>query len=629
MEPNANSTDPASSGSTPNTQNPTETPSAPVPGVSEAGNTLNGSLDSSPTNPLNTSSGQDLGAPAVGNPTVGVPVVGQPMDVIPDNGGSSMPSVSNGGKWLPKKKLLIGAVAAVLVASSIFGYVFGFYIPNKPANVYQTGLDRSGDTLTKLIDQVTSKERLEKLQNSELSAKVDAKAQDFTFNGTLGVKLSKSKADGGLDVRIKSGEEDEKSLNLKFLSDLPDNKKFPNFYFQVSGLTALGFDAFLPELAKVEGKWIAVDSDYLESIADASDAPKNRENITADEMASLIKVVSDTSNEYLLTSDKNKAVLDNKAFMGKETVDGIKAYHYQVGVNKPHAKDYCKALSERIITHNAYKKLLNLDDAAVEQQKKESSESCETDVDQSIKDDMTLDMWIDAKYKLIHKLRVYDEHDKGIYTDLGQTYTGGDKVSFFVAYHHEKNKTDAKFSWDVDMKASTSKGSLVWSQKSDNPYDVNVTFEAKPYEGEVKADKPANTISIQEVMAMLGYDQPAPSQPSNTPTTSVQSKAKDTERQTDIKAIHGQLEAYYVAHGIYPTQGDLNSTSWRLANMKGMDAEALKDPDGSTYTLATTATPTQYAYSPNNCTKTDNGCQTYTLSAILSTGTTYSKSNLN
>ena len=40
--------------------------------------------------------------------------------------------------------------------------------------------------------------------------------------------------------------------------------------------------------------------------------------------------------------------------------------------------------------------------------------------------------------------------------------------------------------------------------------------------------------------------------------TGIQQKARDTERQTDIKAVHGQLEAYYAQNGAYPALADLN-----------------------------------------------------------------------
>ncbi len=116
----------------------------------------------------------------------------------------------------------------------------------------------------------------------------------------------------------------------------------------------------------------------------------------------------------------------------------------------------------------------------------------------------------------------------------------------------------------------------------------------------------------------------------------IQQKGRDTERQTDIKALHGQLEAYYAQNGKYPTLADLNSTTFRSANLKGLDSEALQDPKGSAQTLVSAPVANSYSYAvaPTGC---DNGtggdCASYTLTATLE-GTiegsgTYSKTSLN
>lgn len=114
--------------------------------------------------------------------------------------------------------------------------------------------------------------------------------------------------------------------------------------------------------------------------------------------------------------------------------------------------------------------------------------------------------------------------------------------------------------------------------------------------------------------------------------TGIQQKARNTERQTDIKAIHGQVEAYYAQNGRYPTLGNLNDSSWRDTNMKGLDSEALKDPKGTASTLVDTPAANSYAYAvgPANCDNGANGdCATYTLTATNEGGGTFAKSNLN
>lgn len=120
----------------------------------------------------------------------------------------------------------------------------------------------------------------------------------------------------------------------------------------------------------------------------------------------------------------------------------------------------------------------------------------------------------------------------------------------------------------------------------------------------------------------------------------IQKKARDTERKTDINALHGQIEAYQAQNGKYPSLGEINEDAthpaWRGTWMKGLDPAALKDPNGSATTLATTPGNDVYSYevTPAGCDNGDNGgtggdCTAYTLTATLEQGGTYTKQSLN
>lgn len=120
----------------------------------------------------------------------------------------------------------------------------------------------------------------------------------------------------------------------------------------------------------------------------------------------------------------------------------------------------------------------------------------------------------------------------------------------------------------------------------------------------------------------------------NSNFTDIQKRARDNERQTDIKVLHGQIEAYFAQNGRYPTLADMNSASFRSTNLKGLDSEALKDPVGQSANLVAKPIRNTYSYdvtsaNGSTCNNTSADCTTYTLTAILEVSGTYTKSNLN
>ena len=113
----------------------------------------------------------------------------------------------------------------------------------------------------------------------------------------------------------------------------------------------------------------------------------------------------------------------------------------------------------------------------------------------------------------------------------------------------------------------------------------------------------------------------------------IQAKARNSKRQTDMQATQTQLEAYFAQNGNYPSYANLSSSSWRATNMKSLDSGALTDPQASGVSLSQTAGAKVYQYAPLNssgtsCEADATTCATYTLTATLEGGGTYTKTNL-
>ncbi len=113
----------------------------------------------------------------------------------------------------------------------------------------------------------------------------------------------------------------------------------------------------------------------------------------------------------------------------------------------------------------------------------------------------------------------------------------------------------------------------------------------------------------------------------------IQKKARDSERQTDINALHGQLEAYYAQNAKYPSLANLQDGTWVSTNLKGLDPKALIDPNQnqSTGTIQGSNAANQYGYvvTPANCDNSTTDCTAYALTATLESGSTFAKNSLN
>lgn len=516
-------------------------------GPADPNNDFNPVPNQPPSQPLPpTSGGQPAANPSPLESRPPAPTEA-PRSVYPgQTGGVYSPPLTTqlppeeGGKK-SKKKLIIALTAFAVILLLGAGYVFGFYIPNKPENVWKTGLDRSGDAIEQIVNKATETEKLNQIKNSEITGSLEFSSQDLNFNGNLVSKLNETKSDSNLDISFQDNTGQETSLNLKALTHLPEGKKYPNIFFQFNGASQLGLNAFIPELSKYESKWIGVDSDYLEELSNYGGGTKpegNQKNITSEEYAEIVRTVSATSSEYLFTSDPEKAVIENRGFVGKEEVDGLKTYHYQAAVNEANAKKFCVALSERVIVLPAWQKLFELDEESTQKMKDSAKITCEGEWPKDPDDDGVFDVWVDSKYKLIYKIRDYTDKDKKDYFEIGQKYTGGDDILFFANVHDDESQFDLRLELGTNLETNITKVSLSASQKSEaitglfGPFEAKASFEAKPFDGEINVDEPEGTIKLQDILESLGVN----STSGGSLLAGQQAKAKEAKREADINA---------------------------------------------------------------------------------------------
>ena len=123
--------------------------------------------------------------------------------------------------------------------------------------------------------------------------------------------------------------------------------------------------------------------------------------------------------------------------------------------------------------------------------------------------------------------------------------------------------------------------------------------------------------------------------------TGIQQSARNTQRQTDIKAVASHLETYNAKNSFYPTVTDMNTAATIATDLKGLDKESTRDPkagtDAADYQFINgDATSLKYGYKPTKDDGTqpcDNAiagseCTKFTLSYVEEGGALKTVTNL-
>ncbi|HEX9153257.1 MAG TPA: hypothetical protein VF809_00370, partial [Candidatus Saccharimonadales bacterium] len=347
----------------------------------------------------------------------------------------------------PRLIAIAGAAAIVVIGSA--GYVFGYYLPNKPENIYKSALVKTGDGYDSFVNYINDKELTSKYKTvsfdgdmnidsagSEVSSTFQGKMDEnnSTFSGEVDLGVAKIELDGV--VKDVSGSES------------------PDVYMKVKGIEGLGANFGMPAMDTLDSQWISVDHSIIErlvnqaSSASGVDVTSSVSMPSQTDVADAARAVGAVSKKYLFTTDPANEVFKMKEYVGKETVDGKATNHYKVNVDKAHLKSFAKELGKALDKSK-------LNDWAKDSSGKSLSKLIDTDgmADSAdgIKDGDTFDVWVNTSTKLVHKVRFTDSSNKSNYMDLGFNYSGGDEKLFFINFHAEDDtESDVRLNMSVN-----------------------------------------------------------------------------------------------------------------------------------------------------------------------------------
>lgn len=436
---------------------------------------------------VDASAGQST-APPQAQPEFSPSVQAQPSQptITPSNGGDT----SSTGK---KKKLGLIVGAAVGIVAILSGVVFGYAIPNRPENVFSTGLDRSGQAINGLMVQLAEMETADQMNQMQATADMQIEMEGTTFEGDVRVRFDETASESTFSLQAAGDASFELSGDV--LTTNSDQSDYPDVYLQLTGITALGLDAFIPGISRYDGRWIHMPSAFLEeAIGPIEQTEVTQEMPDSQDIMSLMVDISEVVRDYLLTSDEEKSVFEIAEIVGEEDVDGKSAYRYKVAVEEQNFELFCVALAEKIEASDYYSVIS--DTAFTEPLDTSGCAEAAEEINEE-----TIDIWVDRRTKLISKIRFTNPEVEQEYSELGLNYEGGDDVGLYLRDISEDQTVELSMQTNFESLRTT--GAVVVEQNGLSGFEFTMNVSAEPYQDAIEATPPETAVTFEQMFEDL------------------------------------------------------------------------------------------------------------------------------
>jgi type II secretory pathway pseudopilin PulG len=528
-------------------------------------------------------------------------------------------------KWLP----LSGAGAVFLAV--LAGFYFGYYV--NPSLIYSQALANSGKGYNKLVDYVDLQSQA-KYKGSEGQGNFTYKSKSFNTDGSINFKGDDKNGEFAFDVGTGTG---RVKADIRYIKGAASS---PDVYIKAGGIKGLGTLMGTPNLDAVLNKydntWIVIDHTLFDNLNNAlgTSTAQSAKGPSREDVVDELRAAGKVNQQYLFTTEKDRAVMTVVKKYGIEKTNGHKVYHYKVALVKANVKKYIVAQQ---IALNSSKLGAWIKKNKYQAEVKRVFDDMKKSAD-DIKPSDTFDLYADAGIsRRVYKLHFSDPKNNPAknFVDFGLDYKGGDEYPFFISGESQTGRSQTSASLIANLNSKTNSVHFSFNLNTTGPDAGKVTgdFKYKPTNTRIKIIKPEGAKPLNDLLNELGlgsalatYTQPGASR-------GIQTKANDSKRLSDLKSLQTQLEAYFSEKGNYPSFAQFNDSNWRKANLFSFDENSLIDPDSSKPSLSKIPAAKVYAYKVSDedgasCEGNPTKCSKYTLTATLSDGKTTSTSNL-
>lgn len=405
----------------------------------------------------------------------------------PVAGSAPVASTGSGKKLFGKIGIIPAAIvgAVVLLGATSAAY-FGFVLPNQPANIWKTALSNTSKGYDELVEYIDEQKDV---KGGKVKGNFKFESSDVVVDGNIDGAYD----DKSSNIKLDAGAAGTR-VNFTVLTNIPEGATTPDIYLKAEGLAGVGEllgggdPAAAQYFAELDGKFYFIDHTLIDQAAkSAQQSDSSFPDLKAEDVKAIAEAVGNVNKDYLFTTDESKAVFKVKSEVGKETVDGRETYHYKVGYDKEHLKEYMTKLKEAL-------KQTKLKDLITD----ESFDQSIRDIDQ-LDGNGEADVWVDMKTKLIRTIRFTDTKDNTT-LDIGLLHEGGDDFPFYLTVKDKEANMTIKLNLNTKTNVVTLDVNGDFSQEGQSS-KATAKLTLEPSNDTVDFQKPEGAESLSDLIA--------------------------------------------------------------------------------------------------------------------------------
>lgn len=448
-------------------------------------------------------------------PEENIPTPSLPSDqdnhiTVSDDQATYVSSLDQLNQTAPKKPrfnfrspLILIPFILILFTATVSAAYFGYYL--NPKVIWSESLANTAEGYNALINYA-SKQNQTSYKGFNLTGALNIHTASNNYSGSLNSTVSGVSSISQIKANLGAG-----TVTILVKTVKVSNSQEPDTYININGLNSLGLGIVSGGsniASKLDGQWIQINHSLLQSLISQvkqnSTEPPNFYSLSSTDLINSFVALGKINNKYIFTTNKNNSVTYVSKYLGFQTINGIRTYHYRVGFNKNNLKNYLKAVRNSLSgssfgswlsanTKISINNLLNYN-------------QLQTDVNKLNNAD-TVDVWMNVNSRIVYKVRIYPQSNSNSqYIDVGINKVVDNQYPFFLDFVSNTKKLDLTLNYNSTLNTTTNKIDINFGLKT-NTSTVNGSLGYTPTNNNINIQPPSSSETLQVLMNQLGLGQ--------------------------------------------------------------------------------------------------------------------------